>query len=397
MMPGTAPSLQIYAGVVVRVGLNLQPGQDLLIAEPYELQGVSRSAAALVEAVGAEARRAGAGAVETIWGNEQRLRSAALNWPDREFESLLEANARRMHRTISAGGALLFLCSGHPELTAGLPARQVAALRRCGWEHYGAVAQRLVAGQTNWTAVPAPTATWARHVFADLPEQTRLDLLWQEVLAACRCDRPDPLGAWREHLAALGARRDELNAQRISRVDLHGPGTGLTLSLPAGHTWCSAGLRTPAGINFVANLPTEELFTAPARESAHGVLRVARPITYGGGHIDGIELVFRRGRVRHASARTGGELLERLLDTDPGARHLGEVALVPAPGRLAASGRCFGHALLDENALPHLALGDAYSFCADPEDRPRLNRSLVHVDLPIEAEVTLTRAPASPP
>ncbi|MBL9216577.1 MAG: aminopeptidase, partial [Opitutaceae bacterium] len=196
-------------------------------------------------------------------------------------------------------------------------------------------------------------------------------------------------------LAELGARCAELNARRFRRVTLTGPGTELTLSLPPRHRWCTARLHTRSGSPFVANLPTAEVFTAPDCRSAEGTLAVARPVVHGGVVMDRITLEFRRGAVVRADARTGRDWLRRLLDTDAGARRLGEVALVPAcerrpppraPRTWRTGGRLFHHPLLDENAAPHVAMGEAYGFTSeDPAGEP-LNRSHLHLDLPMEAQ-----------
>jgi aminopeptidase len=167
-----------------------------------------------------------------------------------------------------------------------------------------------------------------------------------------------------------------------------GQGTDLVVPLAPAHVWCVASLRQPDGRSFVPNLPTEEIFTAPRADGAAGVVRVARPVAYGGGLIVGAELEFQKGRVVRARAQAGEELLQRVLTTDDGAARLGEVALVPRPRpALLRDGVCFQQTLLDENALPHIALGEAYPFCVGRAGSGTINHSLVHLDLPIEAEV----------
>jgi aminopeptidase len=385
-----APLLRSYAEVIVRIGLNLQRGQRLLIAEPFELQGVSREAADLVEAVTAAAQAAGAAGVEVIWGDRDRLRAAMARWPDREFEHDIALHTERLAQAVARGDALLFLQSADPSSAAELPAKTSAAFKECASYHFARVAPELLAGRTNWTAAPAPTAAWAGTVFPGVSPSEALNRLWTAVLSAARVDTPDPQAAWQERLATLRARRDDLNGRRLTEVRFSGPGTDLRMSLPPGHQWCAASLRTPDGIEFTPNLPTEEVFTAPVRDSAEGMLRVARPVYFGNATIDGIELEFRRGRVVRSRARTGADLLKRLLATDPGASRLGEVALVPDRSAVARSGLFFFLPLLDENALDHVALGDAYRFTASETDAHLLNQSLLHVDLPIDATVHLT-------
>lgn len=385
MLPDFEPRLRAFAEVVIRVGLNLQPGQRLLIAEPYELQGVARSAEVIVEAV----VRAAQADVEIIWGDGPRLREFAVNKDWRGFVQLVSAHARRYQNHVENRDALLFLQSSQPSLLDGVPPESVAELRRIAWEHFGPVAQQLVQGATNWTAAPAPTPAWAAAAYADLPPDQRLAALWQEVFTATRINEPSPMAAWQLHLRLLQQQCSRLNAQRLRHLRYKGDGTDLTVALPPGHVWCTAQLSTKSGLPFVANLPTEEIFTAPHRDSADGIVRVSRAISYSGAVIDGIELEFKRGQVVAGSARTGAGLLERLLDTDEGARRLGEVAIVPEQTSLGRAGRLFYHPLLDENAHSHVALGEAYSFCQRPPDRHALNRSLVHVDLPFDASVML--------
>lgn len=300
-------NLRALAEVIVRVGLNLQSGKRLLIAEPYELQGVSRQAAALVEAVDC--------------------------------------------------------CARHAGLMAGVPDGEVDALRTIARRHFGPIAQQLVRGATNWMVACAPTLAWADTVFADFPAGERLPRLWADVFAACRVGDRDPPAAWRDHLVALRRQCEELNARRSSTLCFRGPGTDLTVALPREHIWCTAELATTAGRSFLANVPTEEIFTLPHRDSADGTVRVARPVVHGGAMIEG-------------------------------AARLGEVALVPPATAIARTGRLFHHPLLDENALAHVALGEAYPFAhrggmtlsADQLASAGFNRRLVHVDLPLDTQ-----------
>jgi aminopeptidase len=395
-----ASRLHAFAEVIVRVGLNLQRGQRLLLAEPYELQGVARSAEVLVEAVRHAATAAGspgASGIDVVWGDGPRLREFAAQRDWRGFTRLVAANAGIMTAALRNGDALLFLQGSQPELMRGLPAGPVAELRRIGWEHFGPLAQALAAGATNWTAAPAPSPAWAHAVFPDLPVQQRLEALWDTVFAACRVGSspeagPVAVAAWRDHLQALSDYRDRLNRAPAAGLRYEGEGTDLTVALPTGHRWCTAQLTTRSGLPFVANLPTEEVFTLPHRDSASGTVRVSRPVSYGGATIEGIELVFRHGAVIRATATSQAELLRQLLASDEGAARLGEVALVPGGTPPALAGRCFHHPLLDENAANHIALGEAYGFCLRAPDPVAANRSLIHVDLPLDARATLSGA-----
>ncbi|MDI1320358.1 MAG: aminopeptidase, partial [bacterium] len=244
MLADFAPRLRAFAEVILRAGLNLQRGQRLLIAEPYELQGVARSAEVIVEAV----RQAAAGDVEVIWGDGARLREFALNKDWRGFVQLVGANARRMQDHIRHQDALLILQGSQPRLLDGVPADAVTELRRIGWEYYGPVAQQLVAGATNWTIAPAPGPAWAQAAYPDLPAEQRLAALWEDVFTAMRVNEPAPLAAWQVHLLYLRQHCDELNAQRLAGLRYQGEGTDLTVSLPPGHVWSTAQLVTTTGL-----------------------------------------------------------------------------------------------------------------------------------------------------
>ncbi len=416
-MTHSEPRLAAYAAVIVQVGLNLQPGQRLLIAEPYELQGVSRSAEKLVAAVTNAALASGCpspAAIEIIWGDPTRLREFAANKNWRGLTRLVADNATKMNDCVQRGDAILFLLGSQSGLMEGIPPQQVAEARAICSSYFGGIARQLMQGATNWTATPSPSPEWADLVYADLPPEQRMPALWAAVFDAIRmppCDANStaavatlpPTGiltAWATHLRTLQKHRDDLNTQRFKSLHYQGEGTDLTVTLPAEHLWCTAHLRSKAGFSFVANLPTEEAFTLPHRDSAQGTVRVARPITFGGSVIDGIELEFARGCVVKATAKTGETLLHRLLETDAGACRLGEVALVgenlsrsEIPNEILppawAKQRLFHHALLDENACSHIALGDSYGFCLSSPNPSALNHSLIHIDLPIAAKANL--------
>jgi len=388
MSPGFEARLRAYAEVLVRGAVNLQPGQPLLIAEPYESHGVARSAEVIVDAVRAAAAAAGGGEVEVIWGDPARLRQLAERTDWKGFSGLVAGNAARLRANLSRGGAFLFLLTSQPRMFEGLPPDRLAQMHQLGWAELGPIIQSLVRGGSQWTLATVPSPTWAAEVYSDLPSDQRLGAMWESVFNAAqiRGDLTEALTSWAKHLDQLQQRCAALNAARHRRARYVGPGTDLRVSLPRGHAWCSARQRTTKGIEYCVNVPTEEIFTAPDSPKTEGVLRVARPVSSGGVMIEGIELEFRRGEVVRASAKSGAEFLRRLLDTDAGASRLGEVAVVdpiPAWGR----GRHFGNALLDENTAPHVALGESYPMCNNSLWPRGLNRSLIHVDLPLEAAV----------
>lgn len=397
MAPDFDQRLQTLAQLILRVGLNLQSGQSLLITDPYDLQGVHPEAGPLVEAIRAAAAPA---KVETIAADIPRLQQLVQAEDFRAFEDLVAGSLRRMQRHLAAGGAFLFLPGTHPRLFSNQPTNRLSDFDTIKWRHLGPLIQRLIRGATQWTLFPLPNSDWAELSGAALAKEQRVPALWDTVFQVMRITTGTNgsaqtfpadavIAAWQTHLAALARRRDELNASKHRRIRYTGPGTELTLELPRSRLWCTAQLKTRAGVPFVVNLPTEEIFTAPKRRSATGRVRVIRPVSHGGCVIEGIELEFRRGRVATAVAATNVDLLQRLLATDDGADRIGEVAIVPGRDTLPWAGRFHHHTLLDENAAPHIALGDSYRFCSRALLPLTINTSQIHIDLPLDAKAEL--------
>ncbi|MEJ1971773.1 MAG: aminopeptidase [Lacunisphaera sp.] len=356
----------------------------------------------------AETVRAIAGNATIITANPDRLRPLVEVEDARALDQLFSEHIARLHRHLSVGGAFLFLTGSAPRLFDGVHPVHIAKFEQLKWRHLGPLIQPLIRGATQWTLAPAPTAAWAEVAYADLPPASRLDALWRVVFDSLRIgpalvagpssdqvlptsDSPTnkAVASWQSHLAALALRRDGYNAAHHRRIRYVGTGTDLTLELSRSHVWCTAQLTSKAGVPFVVNLPTEEVFTAPNKDSAHGRVYVTRPIIHAGTMIDGITLEFLGGKIVAAHAETGRELLQQLLATDEGARRIGEVAIVPNRNALSLAGRFFHHTLLDENAISHIALGEAYRFCSSAWLPLALNSSQIHVDLPLDARIEL--------
>lgn len=396
MPPSSDQRLQTVASLIVRVGLNLQPGQSLLITDPYDLQGAHPDTAPLIEAIRAAAP---GNPVEVIMADPAHLRHLISNEHERGFDKLVAANTARLRQHLAAGGAFLFLPGTHPRLLADQPADRISSFDGLKWRYLGPIIRQLLRGATQWTLFPAPTSDWAALAHPEIAAPQQVAALWETLFCALRITTGQNgtaqsaptdavIAAWQKHLAALTHRRDALNTARHRRIRYVGAGTELTLELPRSHAWCTAQLVSRRGVPFVVNLPTEEVFTAPNRYSATGRLRLSRPVAFGGAIIEGAELEFRRGRVTLATARSNSDLLQRLLSTDDGADRIGEVAVVP--DRATSWGdRFHHHILLDENSSPHVALGDSYRFCSRAWFPISVNSSQIHVDLPLDATVTL--------
>jgi aminopeptidase len=245
--------------------------------------------------------------------------------------------------------------------------------------------------QTNWAVIAGASPGWAQRVFPDVAADKQVPLLWDAIRRLCRLDRPDPIGAWEQHPAALASRRDYLNDRRYDALRYRAPGTDLTIGLVFGHAWVSGRSTSQSGIPFAPNLPTEEVFTMPHKDRVDGIVRSSKPLSYAGTLIEDFTMRFEAGRIVGVTAERGEAILKQLIETDPGSARLGEVALVPDSSPVAQSGLLFYNTLFDENAASHVALGSAYKFTVeggetmtdDEFERVGGNRSVTHVDFMI--------------
>jgi aminopeptidase len=237
----------------------------------------------------------------------------------------------------------------------------------------------------NWCVAPCPTPTWAELVHPDLDPQAALDKLWDDIVHICRLDEGDPEEAWRERSASLAGVAQRLTERRFDAIHFEGPGTDLTVGLLPTSRWIGGGEDTIDGIQHMANLPTEEVFTSPDPERVDGTVRATKPLYTQGRIIHGLTVRFEGGRAAQVEAETGAETLRAVMKQDEGGSRLGELALVDREGRIGPLDTVFYDTLLDENAASHIALGSAYDAAAGEEDRERLNRSSIHVDFMIGA------------
>jgi aminopeptidase len=383
--------LSAYAALAVRIGLNLQPGQRLLVIGPLATGGVSLEAAPLVRHIVASAYDAGAPLVETLWGDEPTLLTRFHHAPPDSFAQFSRWFPDALAAHAAAGEAVLSIYANDPDQLAHEDHERVSTLQQTVARSMRGFRELISRNETNWTVIAAPAAGWAAKVFPDRDAAGRIEALWQSIARLCRLDRSDPIAAWREHLDALTMRRDQLNRKAFAALHYHGPGTDLRLTLPAGHRWVSGQSANKAGTLFTPNLPTEEVFTIAHRTGVDGTVRATKPLSYGGTLIEDFSLRFEHGRIVSMNARRGQTVLQRLVDTDDGAGRLGEVALVPNSSPISQSGLLFYNTLFDENAASHVALGSAYKFTLaggesmteEAFEAAGGNRSAIHVDFMI--------------
>jgi aminopeptidase len=386
-----AAALARYADVVIRVALNLQPGQRLLVIGPLANGGVALDAAPLVRAVAAQAYEGGAPLVEVLWGDEAITMTRFARAPAESFGQFSGWLPQALADHVARGYALLSIHANDPDLLRDAPADRVSALQAATAHAVRPFRERIAANATNWAVVAAATPAWARRVFPDLPEPEAVEQVWRAIARLCRLDADDPVDAWRTHLDALGERTAILNERRYTALRYRGPGTDLEVGLASGHVWHGGRSTSQNGISFAANVPTEEVFTMPDRGRVNGVVRATKPLSYGGTLIEDFGLRFDGGRIVEICAGRGEAVLRDLVATDEGSARLGEVALVPHSSPVSQAGHLFYTTLFDENAASHLAIGNAYAFTLEggdalsPEafEQAGGNRSVTHVDFMI--------------
>ncbi|MDP4034472.1 MAG: aminopeptidase [Pseudorhodobacter sp.] len=348
--------LDRLAEVVVRTGLNLQPGQDLLLTAPV-------GALPLVRRIAACAYKAGAGLVTPLLSDEEltlaRYRHGATGSFDRAAGWLYDG----MAAAFSANTARLAIVGDNPMLLAGEDPDKVARAAKANALAYRPALEKITGFDVNWSIAAYPGTAWARQVFPDLPEDQAVARLAEAIFAASRVDDADPVAAWLAHNAALRSRSTWLNDQRFQALHFTGPGTDLMVGLADGHEWHGGASMAKNGIICNPNIPTEEVFTTPHAQRVEGHVRATKPLSHQGSLIDGIEVRFEAGRITEARATRGEAVLRKVLDSDAGARRLGEVALVPHSSPISKSGLLFYNTLCDENAACHIALGQCYSKC----------------------------------
>jgi aminopeptidase len=383
--------LELYAELAVKVALNVQPGQRVLIIGPLANGGASLEAAPLARHIAKAAYNAGSPLVETIWGDEEMVLIRYAHAPRDSFGQFSAWFPAALEQHVTAGHAVISLSANDPDLLKDEPPDLVNAVQQASSRDVRPFREHISRNQTNWAVVAGATVGWAKKIFPNVSPQDATSKLWEAIWKMSRVDSPDPIAAWDRHLAHLAARADYLNRKQYDALKYKGPGTDLTLGLPNGHVWVSGRTTSRNGILFTANVPTEEVFSIAHKDRVDGVVRSSKPLSYGGTLIEDFSLTFEKGRVTRMTADRNADMLQRLLDTDEGARSLGEVALVPHSSPIAQSGLLFYNTLFDENAASHVALGNAYKFTLnggnqmsdDEFERAGGNRSAVHVDFMI--------------
>lgn len=378
----TGKYLKNYAKLVVETGVNIQPDQLVVIHSPLECADFSRM-------IADTAFQRGARDVVVSWRDEKFDKIRYLAAPDEVFNEFPKWRKDFYLSALEQGAAFISIAAEDPTLFKTVDPRRITAAQKARGRALKEYQEKLMRNFNAWTVVSVPTEAWAKQVFSDLSATQAVDALWQAIAQTVRLDQDDPVDAWQKHQENLKKRLDFLNSQHFTALHYHNSlGTDVTIELPTGHIWFGGADHTPAGIEFMANMPTEEVYTLPKKNGINGKIVSSRPFNYNGNIIEGFSFTCHEGKIIDCQAKNGEKILRQLLDTDEGSRYLGEVALVPYDSPISNLKLLFYNTLFDENASCHLALGKAYPVCIEGGEQMNsaelaaagVNDSLIHED-----------------
>ena len=375
------------AELAVKTGLALIPGQDLMITAPIE-------ALPLVRKITDYAYKSGAGVVTPIFSDPEMVLSRYRNALDTSFDQAANWLYDGMGAAFDNNTARLAIVGDDPMLLANEDPEKVGRVNKANSQALTPARERITRFDINWNIVAWPGLAWAKRMFPDLPENEAQGKLAEAIFSASRVNVSNPIEAWNNHNKNLRKRSNWLNQQNFASLHFSGPGTDLKVGLADGHEWMGGASLARNGITCNPNIPSEEVFTTPHCMKVQGKVSSTKPLSHQGTLIDNICVKFEAGSITEAHASKGEEVLLKVLDSDEGARRLGEVALVPHSSPISQSGLLFYNTLFDENAASHIALGQCYSKCfkggenlsKDEIIKRGGNSSMIHIDWMIGSE-----------
>ncbi|GLX66260.1 aminopeptidase [Paenibacillus glycanilyticus] len=373
-----------YAELIIRVGVNVQENQEVFITGAVDQ-------AELVRLVAEQAYLAGASNVHVDWTDDRLSRLKYEKAADEIFTQYPEWETAKRNSFVERNAVFISIVSSSPDLLSGIDSQRIANFQKAAGQGLQAFRRATQSDKVSWTVVAAAGKAWAGKVFPNVSEEEAVNQLWDAIFKAVRLHSEDPVKDWADHNTTLHSKAEILNQHRFVKLHYTAPGTDLTVGLAEKHIWVAAGSENQNHVSFMANMPTEEVFTVPQKTGVSGYVSSTKPLSYGGNIIDNFKLTFEEGRIVKVEAEQGQETLQKLVDTDEGSHYLGEVALVPHESPISQSNILFYNTLFDENASNHFAIGSGYAFNVEggkqmsPEELASngVNASITHVDFMI--------------
>jgi len=380
--------LDKYANLCVKVGINVQKDQPLVINAPVE-------GAEFTRLLAKHAYEAGAKEVYVNWNDGDLTRMKYEYAPMEVFENFPKWYADCMEDYAEKGAGFISISAQDPYLLKGIDSKKIAAYNKSSSMGLKKFREYTMNDINSWCVISIPTKKWAKRVFPDVSDDEAVEKLWDAIFKALRIYEEDPVEAWKKHIENIESKVKFLNEMNFKKLYYKSSnGTDLEVELPEGHIWAGGGGKNSKDVYFVANMPTEEVFTMPHKYGVNGIVYSTKPLNYGGNLINNFSLTFKDGKVVDFTAEEGYEILKDLLNLDEGAKRLGEVALVPYDSPISNSNIIFYNTLFDENASCHFALGKAYptNIKGGPDmneeelDKAGVNNSLTHEDFMVGTE-----------
>lgn len=374
-------NLEKYAELAIKVGINLKEEEGLLIVGNAETLPLARH-------IVKKAYEAGAKHVDFQLADDKMSLIRFEYGKEYVFENYPQWKVDQLEAMYKDNYHQLFISAPNPELLKDIDGELVAKSQKTASKAMASIMHYRMTGFTKWCIIAMPSVAWAKSVFPDLNEETAIDKLWEKVFAATRVDTDDPVKSWIEHDKNLKKYRDFLNKKQFEKLLFKGPGTDLEVYLAEDHFWMGGSKESEAGPPFIANIPTEEVFTTPHALKVNGTLKATKPLSVNGKIVDDFGFTFKDGKVVDFYAEKGYDVLEKLMENDEGAKYLGEVALVQDDSPISNTNILFNNTLFDENASVHFALGRAYAYAMQngselSEEQLKskgANFSLIHTD-----------------
>ena len=374
-----------YASLAVNIGVNIQKDNILVISSPIETAEFARL-------ITEEAYKSGAKDVIVHYGDQKLTKIKLENSSLETISNIPEWQAESYNYYARQEACFISISASDPDGLKGVPVEKIGASQKARTSALKEYFDNSMSNKCRWCVLSVPTLSWAKKVFPKVSDDEAMESLWDVIFKTVRVDTENPVNAWEKHNAYLEEKIKFMNNNNFKSVHLKSAnGTDLNIELPEGHIWAGGSERDVNGIPFNANMPTEEVFTLPKKTGVNGIVYSSKPLSYGGNLIDNFSITFKDGKAIDFTAETGYDVLKQMLESDEGAKYLGEVAFVPYNSPISNSKLIFFNTLFDENAACHLAFGRAYESCVKDADKYSeeelekigVNNSVIHVDFMI--------------